>query len=178
MSTRRLAVVLGLLFLLPDRYAAACSCPRSGPACQGYFQVDAVFAGTVTSISEVPAPDAPPLRPNEFRIPRSVRVDLTISNVFRGSIRGATVSVTTAGSGPACGYTFKVGEQYLVYAYRPKDGSGLAVSVCSRTRPLANAAEDLAFFKTLNVPSGIGATISGKVELLERGLDTGRGHEI
>jgi hypothetical protein len=90
---------------------------------------------------------------------------------------GATVSVTTAGSGPACGYTFKIGGQYLVYAYRPKDGSGLSVSLCSRTRPLANAAEDLAFFQTLNVSAGTGGTISGKVDHWERDLATSSGKQ-
>jgi hypothetical protein len=177
MSARRLAAAFGLLLVIPARYAAACSCESSGPSCQNYFRVDAVFAGTVTSISEVPDPDAPPLRPDELRIPRSVRVEFALSNAFRGGITGATVSVRTAGSGPACGYTFKVGEQYLVYAYRPKDGSGLAVSLCSRTRPLANAAEDLAFFQTLNVSAGTGGTISGKVEHWERDLATGSGKQ-
>ena len=177
MSARRLAAAFGLLLVIPARYAAACSCESSGPSCQNYFRVDAVFAGTVTSISEVPDPDAPPLRPDELRIPRSVRVEFALSNAFRGGITGATVSVTTAGSGPACGYTFKIGEQYLVYAHRPKDGSGLSVSLCSRTRPLANATEDLAFFQTLNVSAGTGGTISGKVEHWERDLATGSGKQ-
>jgi hypothetical protein len=177
MRTRCFAAALGLLLLLPARQAAACSCASSGPPCQNYFHVAAVFAGTVTSISEVPDPDAPPLRPNEIRIARSVRVEFALSQSFRGDLTGATVSVTTAGSGPACGYTFTVGEQYLVYAYRPEGGSGLAVSLCSRTRPLANATDDLAFFQTLKVSAGTGGTISGKVEHWERDLATGSGKQ-
>ena len=177
LGIRRLAAAVGLLFFIPVRQAAACSCESSGPSCQNYFHVDAVFSGTVTSISEVPDPDAPPLRPNEFRIPRSVRVEFALSRAFRGDLTGATTSVTTAGSGPACGFTFTVGEQYLVYAYRPKDGSGLTVSRCSRTRLLAKAAEDLAFFQTLSGSAGTGGTISGKVEHWERDLATGTGQQ-
>ena len=177
MCTRRLAAAFGLLLLLPARHAAGCSCPGSGPACQSYFQVDAVFAGRVTAISEVPDPDAPPLRSNELRIPGSVRVDIMLSDVFRGSVKGTTVSVTTAGSGPACGYTFTVGEEYLVYAHRKNDGSGLAVSLCSRTRRLADAAEDFAFLKTLNASAGTGGRISGKVAHWERDLVSGSGKQ-
>ena len=175
MSTRRLAAALTLLLLIPARHATACECEASGPSCQNYFQVDAVFSGTVQSISEVLDPDAPPLRPGEFRIPRSVRVELTLGTAFRGGITGPSVSVTTAGSGPACGYTFKVGEQYLVYARRAGGASGLVVSLCSRTRQLANAAEDLAFVQTLNASAGTGGTISGKVERWDQDLATGGG---
>jgi hypothetical protein len=51
------------------------------------------------------------------------------------------------------------------------------VSLCSRTRPLANATDDLAFFQTLNGSAGTGGTISGKVEHWERDLATGSGKQ-
>ena len=57
----------------------------------------------------------------------------------------------TAGSGPACGYGFKPGERYLVYANRK--GTELVTGICSRTRPLADATEDLEFFQSFQRPA-------------------------
>ena len=69
-------------------------CAR-GPPCQNAFQVDAVFAGTVRSISALPE-DGPPLRPDEARIPRAVRVEFSSVVAFRG-IQASTVSVLYGG---------------------------------------------------------------------------------
>src|SRR5690349_13953549 len=112
-----------VLALAPGSQAFACSCEASGPPCQNAFRVDAVFAGTVRSISPLPD-DRPPLPPGEMRIPRTVRVEFDAVVSFRG-IQASNVSVLTAGSGPACGYRFKEGERYLVYASRNPQGAGL-----------------------------------------------------
>lgn len=146
--------------------AGACSCEAPGPPCQNAFRVDAVFAGTVRSITELPD-DRPPLRPGEGRIPLAVRVDFDTVTAFRG-IDGSTASIVTAGSGPACGYTFKVGERFLVYASKSRDG-GFSTSICSRTRPMADAAEDLRFLETLSAPAK-GARVFGTVQHWERDL--------
>jgi hypothetical protein len=81
-----------------------------------------VFAGTVRSVSALPD-DGPPLRPGEARIPHAVRVEFAEVGTFFG-IEASTVSVVTAGGGAACGYGFKQGERYLVYATRVADGTG------------------------------------------------------
>ena len=52
------------------------------------------------------------------------------------------VRFTTASSGTACGYVFDDRALYLVYAEGPQ--SDLATSSCTRTRPLEEAAHDLA----------------------------------
>ena len=50
---RRARVLAGpfllLVFLLAPREAAACSCMASGPACQAFWNTDAVFDATVDS---------------------------------------------------------------------------------------------------------------------------------
>ena len=102
---------LAALILMPAGEAWACQCEPTGPPCQNAFQVDAVFAATARSISTL-REDGPPLRPGEARIPRAVRVEFGDVVAFRG-ISTSTVSVVTAGSGPACGYAFKPGERYL-----------------------------------------------------------------
>jgi hypothetical protein len=51
--------------------------------------------------------------------------------------------ITTAGGGD-CGYRFQKGKQYIVYATEDRDGQ-LRTSICTRTRPLDRAAEDVAY---------------------------------
>jgi hypothetical protein len=165
-------IALSLLTLGFGRDAWACSCASSGPPCQGAFQVDAIFAGTVRSISPLPDDDLPPLRPGEARMPRTVRVDFAEVHGFRG-LQAATVSVLTAGSGPACGYAFKKGERYLVYARRQPDGKELVTGICSRTRLLAEADEDLRFLQTLSDSSRAGARVYGTINHWERNLSSG-----
>jgi hypothetical protein len=66
-------------------------------------------------------------------------VEIKVEKVWKGAIT-RTVVVQTANSGAACGYSFAEGKKYLVYAH----GKGsLSVSLCSRTKPLESASEDL-----------------------------------
>jgi carboxypeptidase family protein len=163
MHNQRRLICLAMLAVVtfaPARDARACSCERSGPPCQNAFQVDAVFEGTVQSVIALPD-EGPPLRPGEFRIPRTVRVEFAAVVGYRG-MQASTASVLTAGSGPACGYTFKRAERYLVYATRSANG-GLVTGVCSRTRPLVEAGEDLGFLRTLAEPSEPRARVYGTV---------------
>ena len=167
------AVLLSAVIAAPVDVAVACSCMPSGPPCQSTFQVDAVFAGTVRSISALPD-DGPALRPGEMRLPRALQVQFVDILAFRG-VQAATVSLVTAGSGPSCGYAFKQGERYLVYANRTVDGTGLVTGICSRTRPLADAAEDLRFLQGLTVGGRTQARVYGTVTHGERDLATGQG---
>jgi hypothetical protein len=163
-------LLLGLtvLTLASTGDALACSCPSSGPPCQATFQVDVIFAGTVRSVVPLPEDDLPPLRQGEMRIPRTVRVEFDAVVPFRGT-PGANVIVLTAGSGAACGYAFKPGDRYLVYAN--SRGMELVTGICSRTRPLSEAAEDLQFFETLSAPSDR-ARLYGTVTHWEREVST------
>jgi len=138
----------------------ACSCIESGPPCQTYFQVDAVFVGAVRTITEL---DAPP-DPMPFR---QRLVTFTVERALRG-LEGASVAVTTGLGGGDCGYPFKPGERYLVYAYKAKDGQ-LRTGICSRTRPISEAAEDLQFIDTLRTAKP-GGRVSGVVKHWERDL--------
>jgi hypothetical protein len=167
LATRLLALVA--LSFVPWTDASACSCAPSGAPCQNTFQTDAVFSGTVRSITEIPA-DGPPLRPNEMRFPRGFRVEFDIISAYRG-IEGSTTTILTAGSGPACGYSFKQGERYLVYAYR-RDGD-LVTGICSRTGLLAQAGDDIRFLETLSLP-GTSARLYGTVRHWEQDLATGQ----
>jgi hypothetical protein len=103
-------------------------------------------------------------------IPRAVRVEFDTVVSFRGS-QPSNVSVLTAGSGAACGYTFKEGQRYLVYASRNTQTPELVTGICSRTRSLAEAADDLQFLQTLSAPSDRGR-LYGTVTHWERDIST------
>src|SRR6185503_15210753 len=75
------------------------------------------------------------------------------------------VEVRTGLGDSDCGYNFRLGGQYLVYAYGDEDK--LATGICSRTRPVSEAADDLAYFLGLATAEP-GATISGEVKRLDQ----------
>lgn len=110
----------------PPGRAFACSCMMPGPPAEAAAQSEAVFSGTVSEV----APGA-----------NGVLVTFDVDNVWKGP-SGPQLTLATASDSASCGYSFVAGEQYLVYA-NPQDGQ-LATGLCSRTAPIANAADDLA----------------------------------
>jgi hypothetical protein len=62
---------------------------------------------------------------------------MAVLRVWKGTL-GRSVVLRTANDGASCGYPFAVHESYLVFT---RDRS---VSLCSRTKPIADATEDLA----------------------------------
>lgn len=121
-----LALVLGLGFSLD---AAACSCLAPGPPAQELAAADAVFSGKVVSLE--------PFTEGFGK----VRVTFELAAVWKGLPEGDRVTLTTAADSATCGYPFEDGVSYLVYAYG--EGDDLTATLCSRTRPLADADEDL-----------------------------------
>ena len=133
--------------------ARACSCAFGGGApCQEYWRVDAVFAGTVVGSSKIDVDDG---YKHTMRLLR-----MTVEQPIRG-MQAAEVDVVTGWGGGDCGYGFKMGERYLVYAHRRKDNR-LSTSICTRTRPIAEAADDFAFIRGLATASQNGV-VFGKV---------------
>ena len=147
--TRPLATVtavtllaLALLALLPD-CASACQCAMP-PASQSQQEIAkqalsdsaAVFAGEVVEIDR-------PSRPLKSSID-PVTVTFRVSESWKGPVRGM-LKVRTPVSGVSCGYSFRSGESYLVYASEASivEGEGLEVLLCSETKPLSEASADL-----------------------------------
>ena len=143
MSSRPLAAlasvvlaVLGFVFLLPPDCASACTCSsaslngQKGPESE-LSSSEAVFSGEVVDFEKGSSNPAPwPTETVSFRV----------SEVWKGSER-ETLEVSTPTQGSACGYAFKEGREYLVYAYGKQD---LETDGCSRTKPLSEAGADLA----------------------------------
>jgi hypothetical protein len=99
-----------------------------------------VFVGTVVSLTDVSAEVDREGRKEARTV--AYRVRLTIEEAFAG-VDGQEIEVTTVSSTTACGYDFKSGERYLVYASRSSGELLPRVSLCSRTRPSDAAFDDL-----------------------------------
>jgi len=144
------------------------------PPCQAFGKASAVFVGTVTGIRTATRPqprnqeelealrraeDALRRAENDFT-PRTFTFSVELG--FLG-VDGTEVEVATGWGGGDCGYDFKSGKRYLVYAYRSTQGNRLATSICSRTKPYETADEDIKFLGTLPSLSA-GVTIYGEVK--------------
>jgi hypothetical protein len=128
---------------------ASCSCMASGPPCQAAWASDVVFLGTVLSIDL----GGREIAQSPFG---STLVKFRVDRPFIDAPSGHAEIEMSAGS-ITCAYQFALGGTYLVYA-RKTASSRLSTSVCSRTRPVADADEDIRYLTTIG-----SAPIAGRV---------------
>ena len=135
--------------------AVACSCAGEQKPCEAYGDAFAVFTGTVTFSSTTKVKEAG----YEFtkRLVR-LHVDRPLKNV-----EASDIEIMTGWGDADCGFGFRLGGQYLVYAYGD-DKKRLETSICTRTRPLSDATADLEFIRGLS-SAAPGGTIFGQVGL-------------
>ena len=137
MKPRRRALMFSF-FVAAAMYpgaAAACSCTEAALPC-GTLAGATVFVGTVQARS-----DAPPAQSAGYLSDPSYNFEFAVTEAIAG-LSDVKVTVRTPKGDGACGYPFEVGQSYLVYA-SPIPGGGYAAGLCSRTRRLANARDDL-----------------------------------
>ena len=134
--------------------AIACQCVGPQRPCEAYGDASAVFVGTVTFITSTKVKEYG----SEFtkRLVR-LHVDRAIKNVDT-----ADVEFTTGWGDADCGFPFRLGGQYMVYAHGEK--GKLSTSICTRTGVFANASSDLEYIEGLS-KAAPGGTISGQVIL-------------
>jgi len=153
------AATLSAAILAAPAVATACTCMQSGPPCQAYFDADAVFVGTVQSITIrkriVVADQA---YDHKF-------VRIAIDGPSRG-VQGSSIEISTGMGGGDCGFDFKQGQRYVVYAWRPPDGT-LSTGICSRTTLYSQAAEDVAYLNS-GPPPASAARVFGTIKVGER----------
>jgi hypothetical protein len=140
--------LLSLCFLahsLAPAPANAKQCSSIGSPCEEFGQATAVFIGVVLSSEEVKSGKNFVAKPE---------------TVFKGSKDLSMPFFSCFECMYDWGYEFSVGERYLIYA--DQDSSGIwRASACGRTRPIAEANEDLEFLQ--NLPSeGSGGHLYGK----------------
>lgn len=134
-------VILTLLLLKPSS-VIACSCSLPLTPLEELEKSTAVFSGKVTDIDF----------PIGIKISSAdpVKVTFEVSKTWKGP-NSKTLIVATARHGASCGYSFKQGEEYLVYAYNEEDK--LSASLCSRTELLSSAETDLQELGLGNTPT-------------------------
>lgn len=142
-----MAMTVGL-----PKEAYACSCAMPASVQEELQRSEAVFSGKVIGITEKKGllrSSADPLT-----------VQVSVSSVWKGTI-APEVTIYTALSSASCGYGFQRNTEYLIYAGRDADGQ-LQTNLCSRTKPLSKAEEDLAALGTGQSPTGQKAAPSGQ----------------
>ena len=128
---RKLIIPVAVVSVFMAAEVFACSCAPPPPPKEALAASSAVFTGKVVAVEDV----------GDFQ--RSVTIEVASS--WKG-VKAKTVTVKTAKDSAACGYGFEKGKSYLVYAREVKEGEAkvLSTNLCSRTRTLAEAKEDLA----------------------------------
>lgn len=151
---RSVVVLLGILIVvfLSTPNVNACSCGGTGPPCESYGSAAAVFVGRVVAVREID-------RSKERDDWTPLAYKFSVEQSYLG-VPGSEIEVFTGRGGGDCGYEFKTGERYLVYAnlYNGK----LVTGICMRTKPFSAAREDLAFLGTLATATP-GVTIHGGI---------------
>jgi len=150
----------------PD--AAACSCMPAGPPCEAFWKVHAVFVGRVLATAEQPSRPWKPGEPLPFGL--GVKVTLAVVERLSGdSGDQPTIEITTGRDEGACGYLFEVGRDYVVFARKTEGRALLSTDICTRTRPVGQAADDLRYGRQLGTTSQSGGQVSGTLKHVERG---------
>lgn len=143
--TLAVAVLLALL-ALPSR-TEACSCVSGAPICETFWKTPLVFSGTVLEIATDTKSDP------RITLGRSRVVRFHVTQAWRGEATG-TIEIHTGMGGGDCGYKFVEGRQYLVFASGAP--GQYSTGICSRTRRLSEAADDLEYLETALQPSAAG----------------------
>jgi hypothetical protein len=120
-----LAALAAAVLVHPPKPAYACSCMMPPAPQEARDQAQAVFSGTASDVQ--PGKDG-------------VLVTFDVARVWKGP-DDARLTLATPASSASCGVEFVPGEEYLVYAFA-QDGE-LSTNLCTRTAPLANAADDI-----------------------------------
>ncbi len=150
------ASLVVILLLIARANLSGCSCARIAPACDAAWKADAVFVGTVAHVEPLTIFGIPLAWP----FPTERRVTFAVKELFRGT-SGKTIEVGTTMGCCACGIDFQRGRDYLVYAYRSAGTRSLYTGICTRTSYVENAANDLAYLRSLGTPSAPSARVYG-----------------
>lgn len=147
-----------LLILGIFEVAAACSCARPDPPCAEYGTASAVFLGRVVGSAERKSY----VDENGAKVVYDVgSIRFLVQESFKG-VSGYEVEIHSGTGGGDCGYWFLRNESYVVYAYRSSEDNKLYTNICTRTKHMSRAKEDLDFLRGVG-DAKPGGTLSGKL---------------
>ncbi|MDQ8735286.1 hypothetical protein [Paenibacillus sp. LHD-38] len=128
------------LFSFPTA-ANACICVKSDAVLENKSSSDAVFEGTATSVKASSL--------SVFRSDgKTIKASFQVNEVWKGHV-APSIEVLTADAEDSCGFAFKEGERYLVYA--TATGKSLVAS-CSATVLLSDAGEHIELLGSGSLP--------------------------
>jgi hypothetical protein len=129
-------LLAGVLAAAPPCTAKMCDCIGPMTAQVARSHADAVFVGVAASVRDTLVTEEPGRRQTHRAVTFRVR------SGWKG-VRTRNVTVLTGLH--TCGYTFRPGESYLVYAQRTPVGGirTLITSICTRTAAEREAADDI-----------------------------------
>ena len=153
--------------------AFGCFCGGGGAPCEDYGRAAAVFVGTPIALRTVERSLTGNREEIEFALPRIFT--FSVEQTFLGG-QTVEIEVSTGMGSSDCGYDFKIGTRYLIYASDYSKRNRLMTSTCSRTRPFTDASEDLEFFRSFG-SRGAGVTIQGEVKRARQNVATGNPSE-
>ncbi|MGO4538334.1 hypothetical protein [Paenibacillus sp. 2TAB19] len=120
----------------------ACSCAEIGDVRAASDRNDAVFEGTAVSVKQ----SGLPLFQSSAD---AVKTNFHVNEVWKGLVT-SNIAVVSANGSDSCGFEFKSGQRYVVYAR--DTGKSLEVSLCSRTALYSDAGDDLAALGKGSIP--------------------------
>lgn len=140
-QARFAAVLLSALILCTPQPAFACLCRGvRRPPCVAFQEATAVFSGPVTEIANAPCEQG-----DTFNY---LLIHFSIEQTYKGA-SAAQVTVATI-TGTDCDFGFQKGETYFVYAYQDSKHDRLVTGVCTRTKKLSYAKEDVSYAEGLS----------------------------
>ena len=155
-TCKHFAAVLFILFAFEAAYA--CSCLKPGPPCAYYGQAGAIFLGrAVGSVERKTYVD----EHGNKTVYDVGTIRFLVQENYKGA-SGYEVEIHSGTGGGDCGYWFLRNESYVVYAYRSSEDNKLYTNICTRTAPVSQAAEDLAYLRGL-ANTKPGATLYGEL---------------
>jgi hypothetical protein len=154
------------VFIISPTTATACSCANEPPPCEAFTEATAIFVGKVIGAAQ----QNEVVNKNGSKTIYDVgSIRFAVQEAFVG-IKGTEATIQSGTGGGDCGYWFRRGETYLIYAYGELDN--LSTNICTRTRLITVAEEDLIFLRSL--PSrGVGGTLYGLVKQYAGDLEHG-----
>ena len=169
MKKAAILIIIASLFVVLAAQHISGVCLVPGPPCQEFWRASAVFSGRVVSVTDDTAKWPSNLSYKELHKlapSTAVHAVFEVSEPFRG-VSESKIEVRTGSRGPKIWFSeafdFRVGQEYIVYAYRYQSRPYLSTSACRRTSRIENAAEDLAYARSLATSTATGARIFGKV---------------
>lgn len=117
-------VLTSILLLVLTIESIACSCEGKGTVTNSVTYADVVFSGQLItrsltknydSLGIIITGDTSKIHYDWRKYPIAV-IRIKVDKIFKGQLLSDTIIILTPPNGAACGYSFQVGQKYIVYA--------------------------------------------------------------